>query len=113
MKRNVFSSDQRQLSVCLPSLILLLTIWVSHSSAANETVSRGAAVAYACMICHGPDGQSTGAIPSLKAMPAQTLRETMLAYRNGERSGTVMNRLARGLDDADIEAVATYFSTRR
>lgn len=81
--------------------------------ATGETISRGIAVAQTCIVCHGPDGLSTGAIPSLSGMPAQQLRTAMVAYRTGERSGTVMNRLARGLADEDIEAVARYFATLR
>jgi cytochrome c553 len=33
------------------------------------------------------------------------------AFRAETRPGTVMHRIARGLDDADIIAVATYFAT--
>jgi cytochrome subunit of sulfide dehydrogenase len=113
MNLSATPSYPRKLSVFVSSLIMLLATWVSFSPAADRTVSRGTAVAQACVVCHGPDGQSTGAIPSLRSMSAQKLRAAMLAYRTGERSGTVMNRLARGLEDDDIEAVATYFSTRR
>jgi cytochrome c553 len=34
------------------------------------------------------------------------------AFRAETRQGTVMNRIARGLDDADISALATYFASR-
>jgi cytochrome subunit of sulfide dehydrogenase len=113
MKRTSQSWCFRELVACWSSLTVLLVTLMSRAVAAEGTAPRGMAVAQACVVCHGPDGQSTGAIPSLRGISTQKLRAAMLAYRTGERSGTVMNRLARGLDDADIEAVATYFSTRR
>jgi sulfide dehydrogenase cytochrome subunit len=36
---------------------------------------------------------------------------TMLkAFRSGERPSTVMGRLAKGYSDAEIDALAAYFS---
>ena len=32
--------------------------------------ARGVSLAHACAACHGPDGQSQGAIPSLDALSA-------------------------------------------
>ncbi len=94
-------------------LCMIFTTWTALAHATDRAIPRGTAVAHTCVICHGPQGQSTGAIPSLRGMSAQQLRTTMFAYRTGERTGTVMNRLARGLADEDIEAVAQYFSTLR
>lgn len=102
---------------CVTLLRLTLTVvtWLTSTSlsslASDQIFVRGRALAYACAACHGPEGRSIGAISSLRTLPADTLRESLRAFRSGERSGTVMNRLARGLDDADIEAVARYFST--
>ena len=66
-----------------------------------------------CAACHGPDGQSQGAIPSLDALSAADAIVALQAFRAATRKGTVMLRIAKGLDDADIIAVATYFATLR
>jgi cytochrome c553 len=77
-----------------------------------ETVSvRGAALAYTCVTCHGPEGRSQGAIPSLATLSAADIMAALQAFRAETRPSTVMHRIARGLDDADIIAVATYFAT--
>ena len=34
----------------------------------------------------------------------------MQAFRTGERQGTVMNQIAKGLSEADVEAVVAYFA---
>lgn len=80
---------------------------------AEPVSSRGAALAYACAACHGPEGQSQGAIPSLSMLSREGVVAALEAFRAGDRQGTVMNRIAKGLDDADIAAVAAYFSSLR
>ena len=104
--------------VKLPLLwFLCMTISVVGSmfdaSASDQTVQRGTALANACATCHGPEGHSTGAIPPLNTMPANALRDSLRSFRSGERSGTVMNRLTQGLDEADIDAIASYFTKRQ
>jgi cytochrome c553 len=37
--------------------------------------------------------------------------DALRAFRNDTRQGTVMNRIAKGLEDADIEAIAAYVIT--
>ena len=72
-----------------------------------------AAIADACAACHGPDGRSTGAIPSIAGQPAADLAAAMRAFRVGERPATVMTRIAKGFDDAEIEALAAYLGGLR
>ena len=71
------------------------------------------AIADACAACHGADGHSAGAIPSVAGRPAADLAAAMRAFRAGERPATVMTRIAKGFDDAEIEAVAAYLDGLR
>ena len=112
------SNGQGRVFVMLPTVQLLcLTIALvgvsSYSSATDQAVQRGTALANACAACHGPEGRSTGAIPSLTTMSSSALRDSLRSFRSGERPGTVMNRLTQGLEDADIDAVAAYFAAKR
>lgn len=75
--------------------------------------SQGAALVHACAACHGPEGESQGAIPSFHTLSKEHLVETLRAFRSGSRQGTVMNRIAQGLEDTDIEAIAAYVTTAR
>lgn len=79
-------------------------------AAADQAASRGAAIARACATCHGPEGQSQGAIPSINSLSKENFVTAMRAFQTGERQGTVMNRIAKGLDSPEVEAVATYFA---
>ena len=80
---------------------------------AEPNMARGIALANACAACHGPDGHSQGAIPSIDSLPTQDFIAALQAFRADARKGTVMNLIAKGLDDTDINAVAAYFATLR
>lgn len=92
-------------------LLLTATLWLSGTVAAEMGSVRGAALAHTCMTCHGPEGRSHGAIPSLTTLSSADITTALQAFRAETRPSTVMHRIAKGLDDADITAVATYFAT--
>ena len=89
--------------------VLLLPVMVM----AEPNVARGTALANACAACHGPDGHSQGAIPAIASLPTQDFIAALQAFRADTRKGTVMNLIAKGLDDTDINAVAAYLATLR
>ena len=102
-------------SMRLLSLLLVLCIagLLRPNAAADPATSRGSALANACAACHGPEGRSHGAIPALDTLPTEDFMSALQAFRADARMGTVMNRIAKGLDDAEIRAMADYFATRR
>jgi sulfide dehydrogenase cytochrome subunit len=64
-----------------------------------------------CAGCHGTGGHSTGAIPSIYGRSAASIAETLRAFRDGRQPATVMNRIARGYTDTEIDAVAREISS--
>ncbi|MGE0821471.1 MAG: cytochrome c [Candidatus Binatia bacterium] len=94
-------------------LLVVMLLLSGRVGAAAEPRRRGVDLAQACATCHGPDGQSSGAIPSLNAMSKEAFVESLGAFQSGERQGTVMNRIAKGLDEADIAAIVEYFMKLR
>lgn len=104
-------ADSIHLWLLLVPLSLLL---LPTNAAATEPISPGGeAIANACATCHGPDGRSQGAIPSINTLSKKSFVTAMRAFQTGERQGTVMNRIAKGLDETEIEAVAAYFESLR
>jgi cytochrome subunit of sulfide dehydrogenase len=97
-----------QLFSLLATSVFLLTL--TSVSQAESTVTRGAMLANNCSTCHGPDGHSPGAIPSIAGKSADYIATAMRDFRAGTRPGTVMNRHAKGYSDEDIQALADYFS---
>lgn len=59
-----------------------------------------------CSGCHGTGGHSAGAIPSIYGRTAPSIAETLRAFRDGTRPSTVMNRIAKGYTDTEIDTVA-------
>ncbi len=100
-----------EMFVLLAVLLLLSGVADMDPAGADPLASRGAALAYACAACHGPDGRSQGAIPSLDTLLPEHFGDALQAFRTEARQGTVMNPIAKGLDNADIEAVTAYFAT--
>jgi cytochrome c553 len=94
-------------------VLLVFGLRLINVAAADQVISRGLALANACAACHGPDGRSQGTIPSISHLPADEFSTALRAFRADARKGTVMNRIAKGLDDTDIGAMAAYFAARR
>jgi len=86
---------------------LALTRVVQAQTTFDVTILAGA-----CANCHGTDGRSPGGIPSLAGRPASVLQAQMLAYKSESPppGTTIMNRLAKGYSDSEIEALAQHFS---
>jgi cytochrome subunit of sulfide dehydrogenase len=93
-----------------PSFIVaaLALTALSPSVAVGDEIPA-AMLAGACTACHGPHGHSPGAIPSLDRLGAADIRTTLLGYKHDEIRATVMNRIARGFSDTEIDALASYF----
>ena len=88
---------------------LVVLLFVAHPAGADPPASRGAALALACAVCHGPGGRSQGAIPGLDGLSPEALRRAMYDFRTGQRPATVMRYIVAGLAPTDIEAVVAHF----
>lgn len=72
------------------------------------------ALALTCAGCHGTDGSSAGpSIPSIAAMDPDVFIDMMLGYKAGLYNSTIMNRIAMGYTDEQIEGMAWFFARQR
>ena len=94
-------------------MLFLAGLGTSGVAAVDSAMARGPALVNACAACHGPDGRSQGAIPSIDNLSAEDFILVLKAFRAETRKGTVMNRIGKGVDDAEIAAMAAYFAGRR
>ena len=72
-------------------------------SLANPVLAAGDAAAgqeksTVCAACHGADGNST----------VRALKD----YKSGDRQNAIMNGIAAGLSEKDMEDLAAYFSSQ-
>ena len=78
------------------------------STLADPTASM---LANTCAGCHGTGGASAGpATPNLAGYSTGYFVDTMLRFKNGERPATVMDRIAKGYSEGQIEKMAEYFA---
>lgn len=70
-----------------------------------------AVLAGACVSCHGPGGRSQTAIPGFAGQREGLLRAQLLSFKEGTApDATIMTRLMRGYDEAQIAALARWFA---
>jgi cytochrome c553 len=89
----------------------VLQLAAGNISAATKDTGRD--VAANCANCHGTDGRSRAAVPSLAGRDPSELIRQMRDFRDGKRASTIMRQLARGYTDAEIEAAAAYFGAQK
>lgn len=106
-----FSSPRRRAAV-LALFAPLCCVAPSIAADGCEPRDPGMSLALACAGCHGTDGRSRSGIPSIAARPEAEFAALMRGFRDGQRSATVMNRIAKGYDDGDIALLAAYFAKR-
>lgn len=87
-----------------------LSIIAHAATAANPEAGKAAAAQ--CVGCHGAKGISaTGAFPNLAGQKADYLATQLKAFRAKTRNAPVMNGMAAGLKDDDIDNLAAYFAS--
>lgn len=80
---------------------------------ANVCTSHNRTIASTCFNCHGPNGMSQAAIPSLAGQDKHYLVSAMKDFRDGKREATVMQKYAKGYTDAEYEELAALFAAMK
>lgn len=101
---------KQKFRIAIAALATTATLILPAIAAATDY--RPAMLANPCAGCHGPDGDSPGSIPSLKGLSAEEIATGMKAYKADRRKGTVMNRIAKGYTDEEIDLMASYFARK-
>jgi sulfide dehydrogenase cytochrome subunit len=66
-----------------------------------------------CAGCHGVDGSSAGpAMPTIAGQPAEYTKSALLGFKSGERSATIMDRIAKGYTDEQINTIAEFYAKK-
>jgi sulfide dehydrogenase cytochrome subunit len=72
---------------------------------------RAQLLAQNCAACHGVNGREFNeSMPPLAGMQTEQFIRAMKAFKDGERPAIIMDRVARGYDQAEIEAMAKFFA---
>lgn len=80
---------------------------------AGGSVQAGEEKSATCVACHGADGMAPSANwPHLSGQHASYLAHTLREYRSGARQDLVMQPMATGLSDEDINDLAAFYAAQ-
>jgi cytochrome subunit of sulfide dehydrogenase len=93
----------------LSFVLAAMAVMGSGQIAAADINTEG--LARSCNACHGLNGVSVGpSMPSIAGQPEAYLRNVMMQWKSDERYSATMGRHFKGYSDAELAALATYFS---
>jgi sulfide dehydrogenase cytochrome subunit len=108
------SCKKKALAALIGSFFVVGALQVQASPSAKM-------MADTCAGCHGPDGKSVGpATPNLAGISEYYFIDSMTYFKNlpkgadhaeDARPATIMNRIAKGYTEEQIEAMAQYFAS--
>lgn len=90
-----------------PAKTCLIAGW---ENPASVCVSHTKVISATCFNCHGFNGKSNSAIPSLAGQEKAYLVTAMKEFRDGKRETTVMQKYALGYTDDEYEAMGEFFA---
>jgi cytochrome c553 len=86
-----------------------LALAMVSAAASAQDAPTGAS---SCSGCHAPTVSATIIVPPLNGRPAAETASLMREFRSGARPATVMGRIAKGFDDAEIDAIAQWLGVQ-
>lgn len=94
-----------------------LALLGAHGMAAAQPAKDALYVrslAATCANCHGTDGHGApgSTVPLLAGQSREALLASLKAFKAGSRPATVMQQLAKGYTDAQLEQLAGYFAAQ-
>jgi cytochrome c553 len=81
------------------------------AQSADAVLARN--LAATCANCHGTTGQSVAPIPTLAGLSKDNIVRLMREFREGKRLATVMDQLAKGYTEEQIDLIAGHFAAQK
>ena len=94
----------------MKSLLILLLSTVSSFAQVKGDKAFGEYLSGECVTCHQSSGKMNG-IPPIVGYPEEVIVEFMGEYKSKKRDNQVMQNIALKFNDAEIAALAAYFSS--
>jgi cytochrome c553 len=92
-----------------------LTAAIGIASIAAVAVSARAeppAGATSCSGCHAASARVPSSVPKLAGLDRAAIVKAMEEFRSGARPATVMDRIAKGFTDPEIQAIAAWYASQ-
>jgi cytochrome subunit of sulfide dehydrogenase len=92
---------------------LAAAIGLASVAAAVIASAEPPAGAASCSGCHPASAKVTSPVPRLAGLDRALIIKAMQDFRSGARAGTVMDRIAKGFTDEEIQAIAAWYAGQR
>ncbi|TMJ52618.1 MAG: cytochrome C [Alphaproteobacteria bacterium] len=92
------------------AMLLIAPAFFVPSPATGAGPPPGAA---SCWGCHPASATFDTPVPLIFGRKPDDIVAAMLAFRAGERSSTVMGRIAKGFSDDEIRAIAVWLAAQQ
>jgi cytochrome subunit of sulfide dehydrogenase len=96
------------------------TVWLAAAVLGATTFTAVAAGlgdappgATSCSGCHPAKKWVDTEVPRLNGRPADEIVSAMQAFKTGQASATVMDRIAKGFSSEEIKAIADWYASQK
>src|SRR5215467_10925835 len=93
--------------------LVATAIGLASIAAATVVAAEPPAGAAACSGCHPSSTRLTSPVPRLAGRDRAEIVKAMQDFRSGARAATVMDRIAKGFTDAEIQAIAAWYAEQK
>ena len=93
--------------------VVAAAIGLASIAAATVASAEPPAGAAACSGCHPSAARGSSPVTPLAGRDRAEIIKAMQDFRSGARRGTVMDRIAKGFTDAEIQAIAAWYAAQR
>jgi len=93
--------------------VVASAIGLASIAAATVASAEPPAGAAACSGCHPSAARGSSPVTPLAGRDRAEIIKAMQDFRSGARTGTVMDRIAKGFTDAEIQAIAAWYAAQR
>lgn len=96
-------------------LVLLATasLLAAPMAASAQGTKLGHELAATCANCHQITGKSVPGIPALAGQSREWLLNKLKDFKAGRAPATLMDQLAKGYTDEQLDVIATYFAAQK
>jgi cytochrome c553 len=95
------------------SKVLAAAIGLGSIAAAVVAAAEPPPGAVACSGCHPASSRVTSPVVRLAGLDRAAIVKAMQEFRAGQRTATVMDRIAKGFTDDEIQALAAWFAAQK
>ena len=93
--------------------VMAAAIGFASIAAATVAWAEPPAGAASCSGCHPASARVTSPVPRLAGLAPDAIVRALKEFRSGQRTGTVMDRIAKGFTDEEVQAIAAWYATQR